>query len=413
MDRAPLSILPLLAFLLVPAGCGGGGSGRDVTPDSFTLADVENASVGLHFASMTVTGVNVPVKVRVCCEDAGPEFSLDGGKTWRTKPADAGNGDVVMIRLHASPLPGGVVSATLYVGGTSAALDAEGTVSDEFRVTTRHDTKPPQVFIDFPPMRAATSTPVGGTLKVRGRAMDDVTVQAVTVNGLPAEFDPETGEWSADYVLEDGLQTITATVEDMTGSVHSASVQLERVNLGTLLGSGYRLGEGETVGQINGILANGLPDTPLLLATRHGLMKLDPATADRVRVEVPGVGGEITAIAIYDVASGSAEFMRPVPGFEGNAGYPARGMAYHPKGLLDTDWILFFNSNFDLIQQRLDGVLFKTAGRETFRQGNPLARDIDYDPGPARAISARARASTRKRPVPIAACTFSCHLNIS
>ncbi|MBW3567043.1 MAG: hypothetical protein KY410_03630, partial [Proteobacteria bacterium] len=195
----------LLAAFLAVSGCGGGGDGggadpvADITPDAFALKDIKDADPGKFYtASMKVAGVDAAVKAGV---DGDAEFSIDGGKTWRTEMVDVENGDEVMIRLKSKGEASGTVNASLFVGGTTGSPDAEGAVKDNFQVVTKADLEKPELAIQFPPASGITNA---ATILIRGIVRDDFELQSLTVNGDSVVPDSDTGQWAYELTLVAG-----------------------------------------------------------------------------------------------------------------------------------------------------------------------------------------------------------------
>jgi hypothetical protein len=122
---------------LLAAGCGGGGGGgdgggggsgsADTTPDTFSFtvqADMARATVAAS-NEIVVTGItgNAPVSI------TGGEYSIDGG-AFTAAAGTVANNQRIRVRVTSSSQYSTTVSATLTIGGVSAAFTATTAAAD-------------------------------------------------------------------------------------------------------------------------------------------------------------------------------------------------------------------------------------------------------------------------------------------
>jgi len=141
----------------------------DLIPDAFAFPPKTVQEAGIYVVSdaITVGGVSAPSPLSI----VGGDYQINGG-AFRSDAASVINGDQVSVRV-LSPQPGFSASATLNIGGVTAA----------FMVTTATDTTPNP--FSFTPI---TGAPLGIVL----------TSTAITVGGIntPAPISVSGGEYA-------------------------------------------------------------------------------------------------------------------------------------------------------------------------------------------------------------------------
>ena len=156
-------------FIAALTSCGGGGSGGggtgasssssvDSTPNAFTFAPITNAAVSTEVTStpVTVSGINQSVSISV----SGGAYSISGG-AFTSAVGTITNGQVITVKVKSSDKTNTPVTATLTVGGVSAA----------FTVTTALDVTPD----------AFTFTPATGAGAKAVTSSNEITVTGVDV----------------------------------------------------------------------------------------------------------------------------------------------------------------------------------------------------------------------------------------
>ena len=121
-----------LMTLLVACGGGGGGGGSssssggnapppDTTPVTFTFSHQggQTPSTTVTSNEITITGINAAAPISI----TGGEYSIEGG-AFTSAAGTVTNNQRVRIRLTASPQFSTALTATLIVGGVSAAFTA-------------------------------------------------------------------------------------------------------------------------------------------------------------------------------------------------------------------------------------------------------------------------------------------------
>ncbi|GAB4257310.1 MAG: hypothetical protein Kow0065_06490 [Methylomicrobium sp.] len=183
-----------------PKGGGMGGGGKDSTPDAFVFVDQIDVALNTAITSapVTMTGINTGSSISI----SGGTYSRNGGG-FTSKSGTAYNGDSIRVRLTSAATYGTAKSATLTVGGVSAA----------FTVTTLGDTvdTTPDAF-SFP---AQTEAPLNST----------VASQSITVSGInaPAPISVVGGSYA---VNNGGFTSASGTVnagDRVTAQVQSAN----------------------------------------------------------------------------------------------------------------------------------------------------------------------------------------------
>jgi VCBS repeat protein len=141
----------------------------DLIPDAFAFPPktVQAPGVAVVSDAITVSGISAPTSISI----VGGDYQINGG-AFRSDAASVINGDQVAVRV-LSPQPGFSASATLNIGGVTAA----------FTVTTATDTTPNP--FSFTPI---TGAPLGIVL----------TSTAITVGGIntPAPISVSGGEYA-------------------------------------------------------------------------------------------------------------------------------------------------------------------------------------------------------------------------
>ena len=196
-------------FIAALTSCGGGGSGgggagtsssssADSIPNAFTFAPVTNAAVSTEVTSapVTINGINQSVSISI----SGGSYSIGGG-AFTSATVNVTNGQVVTVKVKSSDKTNTPVTATLTVGGVSAA----------FTVTTVLDVTPD----------AFTFTPVTGAGAKAVTSSNEITVTGVDV-AVPVSI--TNGEYSingaaytnaAGTVNKDQKITVRATSSDL------------------------------------------------------------------------------------------------------------------------------------------------------------------------------------------------------
>jgi len=193
-------LLIAIGFISLLASCGGGGSSgpkKDSTPNAFTFAPVTNAAVSTEVTSapVTINGINQSVSISV----SGGSYSIGGG-AFTSATVTVTNGQVVIVKVKSSDKTNTPVTATLTVGGVSAA----------FTVTTVLDVTPD----------AFTFTPVTGAGAKAVTPSNEITVTgvdvAVPVSITNGEYSVNGGAYTnaAGTVNKDQKITVRATSSD-------------------------------------------------------------------------------------------------------------------------------------------------------------------------------------------------------
>ena len=205
-------------FIAALTSCGGGGSGgggtgtsssssTDSIPNAFTFAPVTNAAVSTEITSAPVTigGINQSVSISI----SGGSYSIGGG-AFTSATVTVTNGQVVTVKVKSSDKTNTPVTATLTVGGVSAA----------FTVTTVLDVTPD----------AFTFTPVTGAGAKAVTSSNEITVTGVDV-AVPVSI--TNGEYSingaaytnaAGTVNKDQKITVRATSSDLPSTDVTAAL---------------------------------------------------------------------------------------------------------------------------------------------------------------------------------------------
>jgi len=193
-------LLIAIGFISLLASCGGGGSSgpkKDSIPNAFTFAPVTNAAVSTEVTSapVTINGINQSVSISI----SGGSYSIGGG-AFTSATVIVTNGQVVTVKVKSSDKTNTPVTATLTVGGVSAA----------FTVTTVLDVTPD----------AFTFTPVTGAGAKAVTPSNEITVTGIDV-AVPVSI--TNGEYSingaaytnaAGIVNKDQKITVRATSSD-------------------------------------------------------------------------------------------------------------------------------------------------------------------------------------------------------
>ncbi len=278
-----------LSFCLLLAGCGGGGGGggdtnppaADTTPDTFTFNAVTGAARDAQITSnaVTIAGIDAAAPVSI----TGGEYAIDNGN-WTSANGTLTNGKSIKVRLKSSNQFNTATSATLTIGGVSAA----------FKVTTESEDKTPAAFTFAPVTGAAlntviesaavtvsginTPTPIsitGGTYAVNGGAWTNVatvvngatvrvrltsstnfettTTAMLTIGGVSAPFSVTTIAPVAADTTPDAFTFAAITGAALDTAVESAAVAITGINAPasvTITGGEYAINDGEwTSGQ--------------------------------------------------------------------------------------------------------------------------------------------------------------------
>jgi hypothetical protein len=227
-----LFLLVVFCLTFVLAACSsGGGKGNpppssDTTPDAFTLTaptgvDLTKVAFSTPIVSSpaTISGITAAANASI----SGGEFALAGG-AFASTARTVTNGQTITVRVQSPVKAGQSATATLNVGGQTAA----------FTVTTDVDTTPPEVAILFPPPASMTE---GQTLFLRGTVKDvHGTLQEgdVTVNGVAADLElngaADEGTWSVALDLAMGENALNVTAVDVAENTNNEeSVTSRRV----------------------------------------------------------------------------------------------------------------------------------------------------------------------------------------
>ncbi len=143
----------------------------DTTPDAFSFAPISNAVASAKIVSSTqsINGINAPTSITV----SGGEYAI-GAANFTTVGGTITNGQQIRLRVMASPISGGVATATVNVGGVVATF----TVTTD--LTTQNATPAPFSFT--PRMNAPVSTLIT-TLPVATITGINVPAQVSVVGG--------------------------------------------------------------------------------------------------------------------------------------------------------------------------------------------------------------------------------------
>lgn len=156
--RTPLYLqCLLLAGSISLVACGGGSSSpKDTTPDAITFTASTNATPNATVTSPAVTISGIDAEASVSISDG--EYSINGG-AFTAAASKISNGQSLVVRVTASDKTNTAKSATITVGGVSAA----------FSVTTLADVTPASFTL-----APVTNATLGAT----------VTSAAVTLSGF-------------------------------------------------------------------------------------------------------------------------------------------------------------------------------------------------------------------------------------
>lgn len=146
----------------------------DTTPDAFSFASMSNVAASAKIVSSTqsINGINAPTSITI----SGGEYAI-GAANFTTVGGTITNGQQIRLRVTASPISGGVATATVNVGGVVATF----TVTTD--LTTPNATPAP---FSFSPR---TNAPVSTLI---------TTQPAATITGInvPAQVSIVGGDFS-------------------------------------------------------------------------------------------------------------------------------------------------------------------------------------------------------------------------
>jgi len=201
----------------------------------------------------------------------------------------------VTVNGVSATIIGDAYTATITLSGgdnvvTATATDSSGnTASAAINVTLLiPDTTPPVVSISSP---VDGSTVSDANQTVTGRVSDNVAVQGVSVNGVAAVVSGAT--FSANLVLSEGANVLTATATDTSSNSASATVN---VTLGTMPGDM----QGPTLSILRP-LADGL------VITQQPIIELsysDPSGVDASSISLTANGSPVTASCNFSDSGG-------------------------------------------------------------------------------------------------------------
>lgn len=202
----------------------------------------------------------------------------------------------VTVNGVAASLSGGSYSATITLTQgsnvvTAIATDSSGnTANASINVTLQlADTTPPVISISSP---TDGSTLTNANQTVSGNVSDNIAVQGVTVNNVAASVNG--GSYSADIVLTEGANTITAVATDTSGNTAAASINVT-LNTSPVDTQGPTL---SIVTPANGGLV--ISNQPVIT-----LSYADPSGVDTASIALAVNGSPITANCSLNASGGS------------------------------------------------------------------------------------------------------------
>ncbi|MCW9000453.1 MAG: BspA family leucine-rich repeat surface protein [Kangiellaceae bacterium] len=153
LSRAFSSLSAFLFLSLTIIACGGGSSAPppDLTPNSFSFAEVADVELSTVIESdpVTISGIDDSVTVSI----TGGEFSINGG-SFTSSAGTINNGQTIALRITSSDSFSTSVDASVTVGG----------VSGTFRVTTLAEDLTPDAFSFEPQTNVGLSTSIESNL---------------------------------------------------------------------------------------------------------------------------------------------------------------------------------------------------------------------------------------------------------
>ncbi len=189
--RTPLYLqCLLLAGSISLVACGGGSSSpKDTTPDAITFTASTNATPNAAVSSpaVTISGIDAEASISI----SGGEYSINGG-AFTSSAGKISNGQSLVVRVTASDKTNTAKSATITVGGVSAA----------FSVTTLADVTPASFTL-----APVTNAALGAT----------VTSAAVTLSGF--DIAVPVSITGGEYSINGGAFTSAASTISPTQSV--------------------------------------------------------------------------------------------------------------------------------------------------------------------------------------------------
>lgn len=202
-NGATCTITPTASTTYSVAGVNASGTGAVATSvASFTLPAVTGAAQGNSVMSdvFTVFGLSTttaPISI------TNGEYQINGG-AWMLVSGTVKNGDVVRIRVAASPTLGAVIRALLAIGSSSS----------EFVVTT-----------SATPVQGITIPPVSGVPQGNYVVSDFITILGLTSAGAPISI------VNGEYQINGGAWTL------LSGSVKNGDVVRVRLASSSTLGA--------------------------------------------------------------------------------------------------------------------------------------------------------------------------------
>ncbi len=192
LSRALSSLTAVLFLSLSIIACGGGSSAPppDLTPNSFSFAEITDVELSTVIESdpVTISGIDDSVSVSI----TGGEFSINGG-AFTSGSGTINNGGTIAVRVTSSDSFSTSVDTTITVGG----------VSGTFRVTTLAEDITPEAFS----FTAQTDVALSSVIESNEITVSGInTAAAISIAG---------GEYSiggADFVSTEGTVSSGDTV---------------------------------------------------------------------------------------------------------------------------------------------------------------------------------------------------------
>ncbi|QCW84956.1 hypothetical protein EQU24_20980 [Methylotuvimicrobium buryatense] len=333
----------LYGFGAVAQSKGGGGGGKDSTPDAFEFVDQTGVALNTTITSdpITITGIDTGSSIGI----SGGSYSRNGG-SFTSKKGTAYNGDNIRVRLTSANTYDTTKSTTLTVGGVSGTFtvitlsDTLNTTPDAFSFTQQTDVALNSTITSEPITVTGINAPApisvsggayainsGGFTSAQGsvKAGDQVRAQVqssdthntttsatVTIGGVSGSFSVTTSAFITDTTPDAFSFTAQSDVEPGS-TVTSNAITVTGINAPTpisISGGLYSVNNGTFVATAGEAHVNDSVRVRLLASTEHDVTTSATLT----------IGGVSASFNVTTKLNSNGAFLMP-PASPGNPSF--------------------------------------------------------------------------------------------